>query len=120
MGIVFTMRVYSSYESENFFYLPSTGDKGLNLEERNKKVQELLPKFEQSFKENMVNYGRSIKSLEANELLIFEVQLTQCKQCDDFPKAIKFSIKKSILDDFNNGKISESQAVGQVGVERER
>ncbi len=118
VGVVFKMRVYSSYESDRVFYIPSTGDKGLNLEERNEKIQELLPKFEKSFKENLVNYGRSVKSLEDNELLIFDVQLTQCKDCEDFPKGLKFSIKKSALDDFNNGKISESQAIGQVSVER--
>jgi hypothetical protein len=119
LGVVFNMRVYSSYESDRVFYLPSTGEKGLNLEERNEKVQELLPQFEQSFKENLVNYGRSVKSLEKDELLIFEVQLTKCKDCEDFPKALKFSIKKSVLDDFNEGKISESQAIGQVSVEKE-
>lgn len=119
VGVVYRMRVYSSYESDNVFFIPSTGDKNLNLEERNKKVQELLPEFIQSFKENLINYGRSIKSLEANELLIFEVKLTKCKECTDFPKALKFSVKKSVLDDFNGGKISESQAIDQVNVEKE-
>lgn len=119
VGIVYQMRVYSSYESDNVFYMPSTGDQGLNLEERNEKVQKLLPQFEKSFKENLVSYARSIKSLENNELLIFEVELTQCKNCPDFPKMLKFSIKKSALDDLNSGKITESQAVNQVNVERE-
>ncbi len=120
LGVTFEMKVYSSFGSERAFFMPSTGDKGLSLEERNKKVQDLLPEFEKGFKENMVNYGRSIKSLDANELLIFEVKLTQCKECPDFPKALKFSVKKSVLDDFNSGKISEAQAVQQVKLTREK
>ncbi len=119
VGVVYKMRVYSSFESDNVFFIPSTGDKNLNREERDKKVQELLPKFEEGFKKNLVNYGRSIKSLEAGELLIFNVQLTKCETCADFPKSLKFSIKKSVLDDFNRGTLSEKQAMDLVKVERE-
>ena len=43
------MKVYSSTERNNVFVLPTIDYEAADMDERNKKVQELLPKFVQEF-----------------------------------------------------------------------
>lgn len=117
-GVIVKMKFYSSYENHNVYSMPTISKKGLSLEERNNHVMELLPKFESDFKENLVNYGRTLKNLDSDEVLMFEINMTTCKDCEDFPRYMKFSIKKSVLHKYNRGDLSLKQAVEKVNVER--
>lgn len=117
-GIIVRMKFYSSYEDNKIYSMPTISKKGLTLKERNKNVMDLLPKFESEFKENLVNYGRTLKNLDSDEVLLFEINMTTCKDCNDFPKVMKFSIKKSVLHKFNKGKISLEEAIDLVNVDR--
>jgi len=117
-GVIVKMKVYSSYENNNVYSMPTISKKGLSLEERNNHVMELLPQFEADFKDNMVNYGRTLKNLDSDEILMFEVNMTTCKDCNDFPRYMKFSIKKSVLHKFNRGDLTMKQAADKVNVER--
>src|SRR5690606_31968968 len=81
-GVVFYMHVYSSNEAyQSQFDMPTIKERGLTQEERDKKVKELYPKFENEFKENMIEYGRTAKSLKPEESLIFNIKLTKCTGC---------------------------------------
>ena len=66
----------------------------------------------------MVNYGRTLKNLDSDEVLLFEVNMTTCKGCKDFPEIMKFSIKKSALHKYNRGKLSMDEVVAKVNVDR--
>ena len=117
-GVIIKMKFYSSYEDNKVYSMPTINKKGLTLEERNNHVMELLPKFESDFKENMVNYGRTLKNLDSDEVLLFEVNMTTCKGCADFPEIMKFSIQKSALHKYNRGSISMDEAVAMINVDR--
>ncbi|MEM9545366.1 MAG: hypothetical protein AAGA77_05310 [Bacteroidota bacterium] len=118
-GVVIKMKLYSSYEhNDNMYYMPTIDKEGLTLEERNKYVVELLPQFEKDFRENLVNYGRTMKDLDSDEVLMFEINMTICKGCKDFPRFMKFSVKKSVLHKFNRGELDLNQAMEMVNVER--
>ena len=117
-GVVVKMKFYSSYEDNNIYSMPTIDKKGLTLEERNQHVMDLLPKFESDFKENLVNYGRTLKNLDSDEVLLFEINMTTCKNCKDFPRYMKFSIKKSALHKYNRGEISLDKAIAMVNVDR--
>lgn len=117
-GVIMKMKFYSSYEDNNIYSMPTISKKGLSLEERNKLVMDLLPQFEKDFKENIVNYGRTLKNLDSNEVLLFDVNMTTCKKCKDFPKTMKFTLKKSVLHKYNRGEITLENAMNQIGVER--
>ena len=119
VGTMFKARVYSSNVFDNERYsIPTRGEKDLSLEERNSVVVDMLPEFEKVFKENMVSYARTIRDMDKNESILFEVRMTECKGCYEFPKYINFSVKQEVLDQFNKGKLSFEQAVGKVSVER--
>lgn len=117
-GVIVKMKFYSSYEDNNVYSMPTIAKKGLTLEERNQFVMDLLPQFESEFKENLVNYGRTLKNLDSDELILFEINMTTCKNCKDFPRVMKFSVKKSALHKYNRGKISMTDAIKKVNVER--
>jgi len=119
VGVMIKARVYSSNVHDNKRYtIPTIGKADVSLEERNAIVQEMLPEFEKVFKENIVSYARTIRSLAKGQSIMFEVRLTECKGCEDFPKYINFSISQETLDQFNKGKLSFEQAANKISVER--
>ncbi len=117
-GVIVKMKFYSSYEDNNVYSMPTIDKKNLTLDQRNNHVMELLPQFEADFKENLVNYGRTIKNLDSDEILMFEINMTTCKGCKDFPRHMKFSVKKSVLHKYNRGELSMKQAIDMVSVDR--
>jgi hypothetical protein len=117
-GAIFHMQVFSGYNADYQKYnMPTVDLEDVDQTTRDKKVVELYPKFEQEIKENIVEYGRTIKSLKDEENLIFNVTLTKCKGCG-IPSNIEFAIKASVLKDFNAGKLDKSAAVSKFTVKK--
>ncbi|GAB4229617.1 MAG: hypothetical protein Tsb0034_01270 [Ekhidna sp.] len=117
LGVTFSMRFYSSTSDSGLHTIRTTGESGLTQEERNKKVESLYPEFEKTFKENLIDYGRTIRSLEPNEMILFKVRLTECKGCN-MPEEIEVSVKGKTLADYDTGKIDRRQALSQVVVKK--
>ena len=113
VGAIYAFKVYSSYEEDGLYNMPGISKDGLTSEARNENVEKLYPQFVSSMKENIIQYGRTIKSLKADEMLILRVTLTKCDDCS-IPKKIQFSVKQSVLADFNSGKISLKDATAKV------
>lgn len=118
-GAVYYMRVYSSNQlpNSNLFNMPTARLYEVDQAARDKKVKELYPAFEKDIKENMVEYGRTIKSLSDNESLIFNVRLTKCEGCG-IPASIELTVKGSVLKDYASGKISKEAAIGKIAVKK--
>jgi hypothetical protein len=89
----------------------------VDQETRNKKVVELLPKFEQELKENILEYGRTLKSLKDEEVLVFNVRLTDCQGCK-IPASLEISIKNNALQQFSTGKLDKNTAMGMFSVKK--
>ena len=117
-GATIKMKFYSSWEDNKVYSMPTIDKEGLTLEQRNNYVMELLPKFTEDFKYNLINYGRTLKNLDNDDILLFEINMTTCKGCKDFPRYMKFSVKKSVLHKFNRGKMSMDEAIGMVNVDK--
>jgi hypothetical protein len=115
VGAIYSFKVYSSYDEDGWYRMPGIDKKGLNSEQRNAEVEKLYPIFVKSMKENIVQYGRTITSLEPDEMILLKVTLTKCDNCS-IPKKIQFSIKQSDLTAFRSGKISEKEAIAKVNV----
>ncbi|HYG19559.1 MAG TPA: hypothetical protein VD816_11555 [Ohtaekwangia sp.] len=110
-GAVFYMQVFSSYERGfQRYVMPTLRLDNLDLEAKNKKVAELYPKFEQDLKENILEYGRTLKSLKDDEILVFQIQVTRCQGCN-IPSTLELSIKSTTLKQFNDGKIDKNAAL---------
>lgn len=116
-GVIFSMKVYSSNSDDGLHFIRTTGERGLTQEERDKKVEAMYPDFEQSLIENMLDYGRTIRSLKQEEILMFKVKLTECNGCD-MPKSIEVTVSASVLNDYNTGKLTRDKAMDMVKVKK--
>lgn len=117
-GTIFYMQMVSSMEkSLNRFTIPTLQLENLTQEERDKKIAELYPAFERDIKENILEYGRTVKSLKDNESLIFNISLTKCTGCG-IPSTLEVGIKSSVLKDFAAGKIDQNAAMSKFTVKK--
>jgi hypothetical protein len=117
-GVIYYMQVYSSApRGYDRFSMPTLKLDDVDLATRNKKVTELYPKFEQELKENMLEYGRTLKSLKDDEVLVFQVSLTKCPSCG-IPSTVECSIKGNVLKDFSTGKMEKNAAVNKIAVKK--
>ncbi|MBT1705658.1 hypothetical protein [Chryseosolibacter indicus] len=117
-GVVYYMQVYSAYRNDrNRFSMPTVALNDVDQATRDKKITEVYPKFEQELKENILEYGRTIKSLKDDELVVFNVTLTKCKGCG-IPSTLEVSVKSSVLKDFGAGKIEKGSALNKFSVKK--
>jgi hypothetical protein len=117
-GAIVYMNVYSSTESRpRRFRMPTLGLDDVDMETRDKKVKELYPKFEQELKENILEYGRTVKSLKDDEVLVFQVKLTKCTSCG-IPSTLEYTVKGNVLRDFNSGKIEKNSALSKISLKK--
>lgn len=117
-GAIFYMHVYSSSEiAPRRFAMPTLGLADVDMETRNKKIKEIYPKFEQELKENILEYGRTVKSLKDDEVLVFQVRMTKCAECG-IPASVEYSVKGSVLKDFSSGKLEKNNALSKITVKK--
>jgi hypothetical protein len=112
------MQMYSA--SRNFkglYDMPTVGIADMNQEDRDKKATELYPQFEKELKENVFEYGRTVKSLKNDETLTFNVKVTRCMKCN-IPESLEVSVKSSVLKDYNAGKIDKNAALSKVNIKK--
>ncbi len=117
-GVVFYMRVYSSSQVNNDRWeMPTIGMNYATSPERDKKVKELYPAFENDLKENVLDYARMIRSLGAEEQLMLNVKLTRCAGCG-IPESVEVAVKSSVLTDYNQGKLTKEAALARITLKK--
>jgi hypothetical protein len=117
-GALYHMQVYASnITNDDLYDMPTVRLQDLDQEARDKKVKELYPEFEKNVKEDLLEYGRTIKSLKDDENLILEINLTQCRHCA-IPSALELTIKNSVLKDYSSGKITKDAALSKITVKK--
>jgi hypothetical protein len=120
-GVIFYVKVVSSVEQDvepgegRKFRMPTLKLQDLDEAQRDKKVTELYPAFEKDFRENVVEYARTLKSLKPEEMVVFNVRLTKCEGCG-IPSTIEMSLKNSVLRDYAEGKITKEAAAAQINI----
>lgn len=118
-GVIYYMQVFSSNQSEydRTWIMPTVGLDGLSQAERDAKVKELYPQFERDIKTDILEYGRTVKSLKPEEVLVFNIQITKCQDCA-IPASVEVSVKASILSDYGAGKITKEAALSKIIVKK--
>ncbi len=117
-GAVFYMQVFSSNRTFGELYdMPTIGVHEVDQQERDKKVKEIYPLFEKELKENIIEYGRTLKSLSDDEQLVFNVRVTQCVKCN-IPATLELKIKGSVLKEYNAAKVGREAAIGKIMVKK--
>ena len=117
-GTIFYMQMVSSSETgPDSHTMPTVGLENIDQEARDKKVAELYPVFERELKENILEYGRTVKSLQDDESVIFNISLTKCRGCG-IPATLELGIKSSVLKAFAAGKLAKEEAMAKFTVKR--
>ena len=117
-GVIYYFQVYSSNEMDYGLYnMPTVNMREIKKAERDKKVAELYPAFEKELKENVLEYGRTLRSLKSNEVLVFNVKLTRCESCG-IPASLEVTIKQDVLSDYSSGKLSKEAALAKVTLKK--
>ena len=119
-GVIYYMQLYSGIERGDYsrrYVMPTLGLDNVDQETKDKKVKELYPKFEQELKDNILEYGRTLKSLKDEEVLVFQIAMTKCEGCK-IPSSLELSIKGSILKEFSTGKIDHNAALGKFSIKK--
>ena len=97
--------------------MPTVNLENLTQEERDQKVKELYPLFEKGIKEDMLEYGRTVKSLKDNEVLSVHIKMTRCRQCG-IPSTLEYAVKADVLREYSSGKISKEAALAKVTLKK--
>ncbi|MBN8578577.1 MAG: hypothetical protein KF775_09690 [Cyclobacteriaceae bacterium] len=113
-GVIYYMTVFSSNQSgPNRWIMPTQGLNNLTQAERDKRIKEIYPVFEQDIKLDLLEYGRTLKSLAPQEQLVFNIRLTKCQGCG-IPATLELTVKASVLSDYASGKISRDAALAKI------
>lgn len=117
-GVIYHMQVYSSSQiDDGFFQLPTQNLNEVDQATRDKKVKEMYPAFEKSIKEDILEYGRTLRSLSDNEVLTLDINLTRCPKCG-IPSSLELSVKNPVLKDYSIGKISKDAALSKIEIKK--
>ncbi|MDN5215911.1 hypothetical protein QQ020_27790 [Fulvivirgaceae bacterium BMA12] len=87
------------------------------LNEYKKQRQEAYQEFKLNLKQNLIKYGKTLKSLKDDEILLLAAKLQSCLGCDR-PEKLNLSIKASFLKDYDQQKITLYRAAGKI-IEKE-
>jgi hypothetical protein len=115
-GVIYHLNMLTRTEKNLYnFILPSDKSEELNEESDPEKLTELYPKFLEGIKENILTYGRTVKSMDRKERLVFNIRLSNCVGCD-VPDWVNVSIGMADLFDYDEGKLSKKEALQRFKV----
>ena len=81
------------------------------------KIQDQYAGFESAVKENIIKYGRTLRSLSANEVVIVNLSVSSNKR-SKIPRTIQFMVPKSSIDAFAKGQKSLSQVKEEISIKK--
>lgn len=116
-GVIYTINTYSSYVDGRYYSMPVLDKKKVSSEERKVAIEELYPNFESDIKSFIIDYGRTIRSLEDDDMLLMKIKMTKCEDCS-IPKTIDVSVKMSVLKLFDQQKISREKALASIEIKK--
>lgn len=90
-----------------------------------KKEEEQLNKIEESFddliemaKESLITYGRTLRSVKSDEVIILNLNFSTFFSKSTLPKSVRISVNKSQIDQFSKGSISIDQLKKDIDVKK--
>ncbi|MBS0001396.1 MAG: hypothetical protein KFF73_20590 [Cyclobacteriaceae bacterium] len=117
-GAIFRIKTYSSYAEGKLFYMPVLGEGKVDSEERKSTIEKLYPEFENDIKNFVIDYGRTIRSLEDDDMLVLKISMTRCEDCS-IPKSMEVMVKMDVLKQFDQQKLSREKALAAITVKKD-
>lgn len=85
-----------------------------------KALEEAYPEFEQQLKQNILEYGRTLRSVKANEVVIVNIDLGTTYRKSKVPRSLQLVIPKSLINDYAKGNKSLEKAASEIDVKKLR
>jgi len=117
-GAIFKIRTYSSYVEGKLYYMPVLGEEKVDSDDRKETIEKLYPEFESDIKNFIIDYGRTIKSLEDDDMLVLKIGMTKCEECS-IPNSIEISVKMEVLKQFDQQKLSREKALAAIEIKKD-
>ena len=86
------------------------------LRKRDDKIEEIYDDFLSELKGSMIEYGRTLKSLESGEFLNLSVEMPACYECE-LPAEIEMKVSQEKLAAYDQRKISLEEAMKNIKVD---
>ena len=130
IGAIYNLRIRSG-NGHNYFGLRFDqhktiwGDNGLAIvdgdnddltEMESEDLDKSYLSFLESLKENIIDYGSIVKSLNNGEALTFKLRFPDCRDCEKMPKKLEIMAKKLTLDGYRKEQISLEKAIQQLTI----
>ena len=117
-GAIFKIRTYSSYVEGKLYYMPVLGEEKVDSDDRKETIEKLYPEFESDIKNFIIDYGRTIKSLEDDDMLVLKISMTRCEECS-IPRSIEVTVKMEVLKQFDQQKLSREKALAAIEIKKD-
>jgi hypothetical protein len=76
---------------------------------------EAYGQFRNDIREAVLDYGRTLRNLSSDQVILLSVALPTCEGCNVPPRA-NVSVKKSVLEAYEQNKLSRQQALDAITV----
>ncbi|MCG8310891.1 MAG: hypothetical protein MI975_26115 [Cytophagales bacterium] len=116
-GAVFHIKTSSGPRAFARTVYRSSGDRNLAIKSESESPNnaETYRKFKDDIKAFMLDYGRTIRSLNDDEIVMLDIQLGNCRDCE-IPESVEVSVKMSTLKQYDQQKLSREKAINLIGV----
>jgi len=125
-GLMFDMNLTGARGGVRFLSADAvtvTGVRATTNEEKNKEVEENNKKVEESFddlielvKESLVTYGRTLRSVKSDEVVILNLNLGSAFRKTKLPKAVRLQVTKNQIEAYSRGQKSIDQLKKEIDI----
>lgn len=113
-GAVFHIKASSASNAKGRVHFYGPGDTWKMEPDTNEgDDSSLYPRFKDDIKAFMLDYGRTIRSLNDREKVMLEIKINSCRDCK-IPKTLEISSPMSLLKQYDQQKISREKAIAQI------
>lgn len=127
-GIMFDMKMGTSMRSSTVF-IETAGVSILRkdekeeevdkeLEEYYKALEEEYPAFEALVKESILEYGRTLRSVKANEVVVVNIDLGTSFRKTKLPRSIQLMVPKSTITAYAKGNKTLEDAKSEIDIKK--
>ncbi len=125
-GLMYNLK-FSSNTSRNVVFATADGaiiETDNNLEENKKReeyykaVEEAFPDFERQLKQNILEYGRTLRSVKDDEVIIVNVDMGSTYRKTKIPRSLQMIIPKKLINEYARGSKSLEKAADEIDVKK--
>ncbi len=91
-------------------------EKDTKQEEANKKVEESYDDLIELVKESLVTYGRTLRSVKSDEVVILNINFGSSFRKTKLPRAVRLQVSKSQIEAFSRGQKSLDQLKKEISI----